>query len=244
ALTGCTCIILINSGMPLIVCLLAALMIGVLVGAINGFFVAIAKLPPFIVTLATQTICRGTAYLYTNGVSTPVSEPVFDFIGNGYAGPVPFPIILTVIVLAVVSLILNRTRFGRNIYALGGNRECARFSGIKIVRTELSVYVLCSLLTAVSGLILASRMGSAQPMSGDGYELDAIASAVLGGTSFNGGIGRVGGSLIGALVMGVLANGLNIIRVSYYWQLVIKGIIIVAAVYIDSLKIKRSSRSV
>ncbi|MGI6152746.1 MAG: ABC transporter permease [Christensenellaceae bacterium] len=236
ALCGCTAVAVINGGLGLPMGILAALGIGALIGFANGFIIAKVKMPPFIVTLAMMQIARGFAYIYTDGKPTPISHEGFDAIGNGSIGVIPIPIILMIGALIITSLILNRTRFGRNIYAIGGNRECAHFSGVNVPATEVWVYVTNGLLTAVSGLILTSRMGSGQPMVGEGAEMDAIAAAVLGGASFSGGIGRIGGTIIGALVLGVLSNGLNLLQVGYYWQQVIKGAIILVAVYVDLIK--------
>ena len=251
ALSGCTIVGLINMGYGFGLALLAGLLLGAFVGAINGTVIAIAKLPSFIVTLGMMNIARGVAYLYSDGEATPLLNKVypeasnlFNKSGNGYLLGVPIPILIMIIAFIFLVLVLNKTRFGRNIYALGGNRECARFSGIKIVRTEIGVYTLNGLYTALAGLILMARMGSGQPMVGEGYELDAIAAVVLGGTSFTGGKGKIGGTLIGALVLGVFSNGLNLIQVSYYWQLVVKGLIIITAVYIDAIKNMKRSRPV
>lgn len=237
ALTGCTAVLVINAGGPVVVAVLAALGIGLLGGFLNGLIITKIGLPPFIVTLAMMSICRGAAYLYSDGKPSPFDNDTFSLIGTGYVFDViPIPVVIMVAILIVMSILLNKTRFGRNIYAMGGNRECARFSGIKIGNTEIAVYSISGVLAAVSGLILTTRLNSGQPMVGEGYEMDAIAAAVLGGTSFSGGIGYVGGTMIGALVLGVLSNGMNMLEISYYWQQVVKGIIILIAVYIDAMK--------
>jgi ribose transport system permease protein len=168
------------------------------------------------------------------------NNEMLSFIGNGYIGPIPVPVIIMIICLIITSFILNKTKFGRHVYAVGGNREAARFSGIRISKIEMIVYTISGLLAGLSGVILAARMSSAQPTSGSGFELDAIAAVVLGGTSFSGGVGKIGGVFIGALIIGILNNGLNLLHVSSYWQMIIKGLVIVSAVYVDSLKKKKT----
>ncbi|MGI6153220.1 MAG: ABC transporter permease [Christensenellaceae bacterium] len=237
ALCGCTAVVIISAGMPVFVGVLGAVLLGCLVGLANGLIISKSKLPPFIVTLGMMTIARGFAYIYSDGRPTPIKNEWFDQIGNAYVfNIIPTPVVIMVVVLIFMSVLLNKTRFGRNIYAIGGNTECALFSGIRVERTQIGVYMINGSLTAIAGLILTSRLGSGQPMVGEGYELDAIAAAILGGTSFSGGIGRIGGTIIGALILGVLSNGLNLLQVSYYWQLVAKGAIIIVAVYVDHIK--------
>jgi ribose transport system permease protein len=235
AASGCTTVILLVNGVPLGIGVAAGLGFGALVGLVNGFVISRAGLPPFIVTLAMLTIVRGIAYVYTDGRPTVYEDEAFSFIGNGYIGPVPFPVVIMVVWFSVISIILNRTKFGRNVYAIGGNREAARFSGIRISRVVTFVYVICGLSAGIAGIILASRMSSGQPTSGQGFELYAIAAVVLGGTSLAGGRGKASGTLIGALVIGVLNNGLNLIQVSFYYQLIVQGLVILAAVYLDAV---------
>lgn len=240
AVTGTITVGMLVNGYGLPISIITALLLGALLGFINGFVTAKAKIPSFIVTLAMMTIARGIAYVYSDGKPLRFDDsPVFNAIGKGYLGPIPIPIVIMVICLVVISILLNKTRFGRHIYAIGGNPEAAKFSGINITKLEIIVFTISGALAALSGIILAARLNSGQPIAGQGYELDAIAAVVLGGTSFAGGIGKVGGTIIGALIIGVLSNGLNLIHVSYYYQLIIKGIVIVAAVYIDSIKNKK-----
>ncbi len=168
----------------------------------------------------------------------------FYALGNGYIGVLPVPVIIMVICLLITSYVLNRTRFGRHVYAIGGNREAAKFSGIATKKVEVIVYSLSGLLAGLSGVILAARMSSAQPISGKGFELDAIAAVVLGGSSLAGGFGAIGGTIIGALVIGILNNGLNLIQVPFYWQEIIKGVVIILAVTVDMLRKNGKSLSV
>ncbi|NOU90820.1 ribose ABC transporter permease [Paenibacillus sp. LMG 31460] len=230
---------LLFMGVPIVPALIVGLLIGAVLGLINGFVITKGKIPPFIVTLSMMIMARGFAYVLTGGRPMSFNNEILSFIGNGYIGPIPVPIIIMVICLIITSFILNKTKFGRHVYAVGGNREAARFSGIQISKIEMIVYTISGLLAGLSGVILAARMSSAQPTSGSGFELDAIAAVVLGGTSFSGGIGKIGGVFIGALIIGVLNNGLNLMHVSSYWQMIIKGLVIVTAVYVDSLKKKK-----
>ncbi|MGI5849282.1 MAG: ABC transporter permease [Christensenellales bacterium] len=236
AVTGCLSVLMIVNGISIPIAFAAALVLGIIIGFINGFIIAKGQMPAFIVTLAMLTIARGSAYLMTGGKPTRISLPAFENIGNGYLGPIPIPVIITIICLILASLLLNRTIFGRNVYAIGGNREAAKFSGINIDKVEIAVYAISGFLASLAGVIVAARLSSAQPTAGEGQELDAIAAVVLGGTSFSGGYGKIGGTMIGALIIGFLSNGLNMIQVNFYWQLVVKGIVILAAVYFDTFK--------
>jgi len=230
---------LLFMGVPIVPALAGGILIGGVLGLINGFVITKGKIPPFIVTLSMMIMARGFSYVLTGGRPMSFNNEILSFIGNGYIGPIPVPVIIMVICLIITSFVLNKTKFGRHVYAVGGNREAARFSGIRISKIEMMVYTISGLLAGLSGVILAARMSSAQPTSGSGFELDAIAAVVLGGTSFSGGIGKIGGVFIGALIIGVLNNGLNLLHVSSYWQMIIKGLVIVTAVYVDSLKKKK-----
>ena len=237
ALTGTVAAGLITrNGVPIPAAVAIALCLGLAIGIFNGAVVAKTGIPPFIVTLAMMQIARGAAYVYTNGQPIRITENGFIGIGTGYLGSIPLPIIYMVLLFALTSVLLNRTRFGRHVYALGGNKDAAVFSGIKINRVIIVVYGMIGLLSAVSGVVLCSRMYSGQPTIGVGFELDAIAAVVLGGTSMSGGIGFLGGTMLGALVIGVLNNGLNLLNINSFWQLIVKGVVILLAVYIDSVK--------
>lgn len=236
AISGVSVVIMLNSGVPLPVALVVALLLGAIVGLLNGGIIALTGMPPFIVTLYLQGTIRGIAYVITDGRSVSCDNAVFNAIGNGYLFGIPIPIYIVAFVMIVISILLYYTRFGRRMYAVGGNITAAGFSGIHVKKIMVQVYVLSGVLSALAGIILASRMYSGQPASGQAYESDAIAAAVLGGTSFNGGIGTVGGTLIGALVIGFLTNGLNLLHISSYVQMIIKGLVIIGAVGIDILK--------
>ena len=229
---------------PVIVPILAALAIGVLCGAINGGLIAKFKIPPFIATLGMMTVARGFALIYSNRPVSGLTD-TYNFIGQGEILKVipiqpPLGIPIPVIILAVVAIgahiMLNSTRFGRHIYAVGGNEQAALISGLNVGRIKIGVYTVAGLLSGLAGLVLSSRIGSGQAGLAVGYELDAIASAVIGGTSLSGGIGTIWGTIIGALIIGVLNNGLDLLNVSAYWQTIVKGSIIVIAVIIDERK--------
>jgi len=221
--------------LPLIVPILVALGVGALTGFINGSIIARFKIPPFIATLGMMTVARGFALIYSE---RPVSglKDSYNFIGQGAFLGIPIPIIIFVGVAILMHVLLSNTRFGRHVYALGGNEQAARISGLNIGRIKILVYMLAGLLSGLAGLVLSSRIGSGQPGLGQSYELDAIAAAVIGGTSLSGGIGTIWGTIVGALIIGVLNNGMDLLNVSAYWQIILKGSIIVVAVIIDERK--------
>jgi ribose transport system permease protein len=231
------------SGLPVWLAVLIGLSCGTGIGLFNGFVISRTGIAPFIVTLATMQIARGMAYVYTGGNPVSCYVDSFNHIGGGHLGFVPLPVVYTAVAFLGMCFLLYRTRFGRYVYALGGNRNAAVYSGININRVQVMVYGLTGFLAAVSGVVLCSRMYSGQPTIGNGFELDAIAAVVLGGTSFSGGSGTLGGTLLGVFVIGVLNNGLNLLNINSFWQLVIKGVVILLAVYVDILKKRgRSSR--
>jgi ribose transport system permease protein len=214
----------------------AALLGGLVIGVLTGMIVAYLGLPPFIVTLGTYTAIRGAAYLVAGGTTVINSQINFAWIGNGYLGPVPWLVIIALLTIAVSAFILQGTVLGVHVYAVGGNPQAARLTGIPVSFVLIFVYGVSGLLSGLGGAMSASRLYSAQGQLGIGYELDAIAAVILGGTSFSGGIGNVFGTLVGALIIAVLNNGLTLLNVSFYWQLVIKGAVIVLAVTIDKLR--------
>ncbi|MGI6778829.1 MAG: ABC transporter permease [Acetivibrionales bacterium] len=228
------------NGFPVYSAIMMGVLSGLIIGFINGFILSKTTIPPFIVTLATMNIARGAAYVYTGGQPIRVMSDHFNFIGAGYIGQLPVPIIYLVILLLVCFVIMYKTKLGRYIYAVGGNRQAAQFSGIKVNRVIFFAYIFAGFLASVSGIVLASRMFSGQPTAGQGAEMDAIAAVVLGGTSMSGGVGKIGGTVIGGLVIGVLNNGLNLLRVSSFWQYIVKGLVILIAVYTDYLKKKKT----
>jgi inositol transport system permease protein len=222
---------------PLFVAILAACGAGALVGLINGSLVAKTRIPPFIATLGTLTAIRGAALLYTGG--RPISDLTdgYNFIGQGDLFGVPVPILLLVLMALVTHVLYSQTKFGKYVYAIGGNEQAARVSGINVGKYKMLMYVYAGFLAGLAGLVVSARIGSGQPGLGQGYELDAIAAAVIGGASLSaGGIGTVAGTVVGALIIGVLNNILDLTNVSAYWQQIIKGCIIVGAVILDQLK--------
>lgn len=229
--------LMVNNNIPMVVAIIISLILGAILGMTNGVLVATFKVPAFIVTLATMNIAKGIAYIYTGGQSTRITDEGFALLGNGYLfGIIPLPVVYMLILVIGFVLLLSKTKFGTYIYAVGGNRESARLSGIPIKKIEILVFTITGLLAAFAGIILAARMYSGQPAAGSGYEMDAIAACVLGGVSMSGGIGRISGTFFGAIVIGIISNGLNLMGVSSFWQLVVKGVIILAAIILDSRK--------
>lgn len=223
--------------LPVIVPIVVGLLVGALCGLINGSIIAKFRIPPFIATLGMMTVARGFALIYSN---KPLSQltPEYNFIGQGAILGIPFPVIILLLVAVLAHIMLNNVPFGRYIYALGGNEQAARISGVNIDRVKIGVYTIAGLLSGLAGLVVSSRVGSGQPGQGVGIELDAIAAAVIGGTSLSGGIGTIWGTIVGALIIGVLDNGLILLNVDQYWITIVKGTIIVVAVIIDQRKNK------
>jgi ribose transport system permease protein len=219
-----------------------ALFAGLVLGLINGVLVAYVGLSPFIVTLGSYTTVRGLAYLFANGTSIINNDLGFAWIGNDYFGPLPWLVWIAIAVVGIAWFILRRTVLGVRVYAVGGNEQAARLTGIKVGGILLFVYAFSGLLAGLAGVMSASRLYSANGTLGTGYELDAIAAVVLGGTSLTGGVGSVLGTLIGALIIAVLNNGLTILNVSFFWQLVIKGVVIIVAVTVDRLRTRGARR--
>lgn len=216
---------------PLAVPVLLGVLVGAACGAVNGLFVAKGRVPPFIVTLGMMTVARGLALVLSGGrpVSN-LSEP-FKAIGSGAV-----PIVIFLVTAAVSWVFLANLRLGRHLYAVGGNENAARASGINVAAVKLFAYTVCGALAGVAGVVLAARITTGQPNAGVGYELDAIAAVVIGGTSLSGGVGGVGGTVLGALLMGIINNGLDLLNVSAYYQAIVKGMIIVGAVWLDQRK--------
>lgn len=206
-------------------------------GTFNGLFAARTKLPPFIITLATMQVARGAALRFNKGQPMPIpdSEQAFIQFGNGKLfHEIPIPVLVMLAVFLVTAIMLHRTRFGQHLFAIGGNREAARLSGIRIGRAEVIVYILAAVLTGIAGLIHTSQLYSAEPASGIGFELNAIAAVVVGGTSFTGGVGTIPGTFLGAIIIGILDKGLNQAGVHFSLQYVVKGLVILGAVYVDT----------
>ncbi|MFZ1412347.1 MAG: ABC transporter permease [Micropruina sp.] len=226
--------------LPVILAIAAGLAVGAAAGFVNGFLVAGFKIAPFIATLGMMTAARGVALIYTNGRPVSKLEEGFNWLGQGDIIGVPVPIILFLVVAIGVHVLLNYTKFGRYVYAIGGNEQAARVSGINIARVKVGIYTLCGLLSGLAGMLLAGRIGSGNPQLGTGIELDAITAAVIGGTSFAGGVGTIWGTIVGALIIGIINNGLDLLDVSPFMQQVVKGAIIVIAIIIDERKNKHA----
>lgn len=238
ALCGAFAASLIALEVPVLVAVPTALLAGAVLGGISGIIIAKGKVQAFIATLVTMTLLRGVTMVYTDGrpISTGFTDTAdaFAWFGTGYALGIPVPVWMMVVVFAAAWYLLNHTRFGRYIYAMGGNESAARLSGINVDRVKIGVYAICGLLSALAGIIVTSRLSSAQPTAGMGYELDAIAAVVLGGTSLMGGKGRIMGTLIGALIIGFLNNALNLLDVTSYYQMIAKAAVILLAVLVDN----------
>ncbi|HHF2867243.1 TPA: ribose ABC transporter permease [Vibrio alginolyticus] len=238
ALCGAFAASMIALEVPVLVAVPTALVAGAALGAISGIIIAKGKVQAFIATLVTMTLLRGVTMVYTEGqpISTGFTDTAdaFAWFGTGYALGIPVPVWLMVVVFAAAWYLLNHTRFGRYVYALGGNESATRLSGINVDRVKIGVYAICGMLAALAGIIVTSRLSSAQPTAGMGYELDAIAAVVLGGTSLMGGKGRIMGTLIGALIIGFLNNALNLLDVSSYYQMIAKAVVILLAVLVDN----------
>ncbi|QIK70670.1 ABC transporter permease [Erysipelothrix sp. HDW6C] len=235
ALSGVVMGMLINNGMNLVLALIITIvLLGVAVGFFNGYISAKFKLPTFIVTVASMQIIRGIGFALTDAKPIQIKNEALLAIGNQrFLGIIPYPILIMIAIAIIAHIILSKTKYGRQLKMMGGNREAAKYSGIKINKLQISVFVVSAMTAAVSGILMASRLYSAQPNVAQSYELDAIASAVLGGTSLNGGQGTILGTLIGALIIGVVNNGMNLIGLEYFYQQIVKGAIIVIAVLID-----------
>ncbi|MDB5765238.1 MAG: hypothetical protein JWQ61_52 [Collimonas fungivorans] len=233
ALSGTLTAGLMVAGLPAPLAILLGLAAGLACGIANGFFVAYSKMPPIIVTLATMGIARGLALIYTGGYPIDGLPDWFEIFGRGHVLGLQMPIVVMLLVFAMAYVLLDRTAIGRYIYAIGGNEQATRLSGIRVSRYKLLVYAISGFTASIAGLVLTSRLMSGQPNAGISFELDAIAAVVMGGTSIAGGRGSIIGTLIGALMLGVLNNGLNMMGVSPYLQNVVKGAIILLAIYIS-----------
>ena len=238
AFSGAVSALIISTGGSVIFAILAAIAIGAVAGLMNGVFISRFKLQPMIVTLATMSIFRGATLVLTNGKSISLGKlagsNMFKAIGQGSLGFLPVPVLLLIATYAVVYYILNMTSFGRHVYAIGGNEEAARLSGINVAHTKTLAHLMSGLLAGVAGILVTARVASATPTAGDGYEMDAIAAAVIGGISLRGGEGQVLFTIVGAVIIGMLNNILNLMNVSSYYQTIIKGVVILIAVLLDA----------
>lgn len=241
ALSGCIAAGWVSRyNLPIFAAILVGILVGLIIGMFNGLVISKTTIPAFIVTLATMNIAKGLAYVYTGGSPVRVVTKEWQFLGAGYIGPVPTPVVILGVILIITALIMNKTKIGRHIYAVGGNAQAAQFSGINVNKVKFFVHAFSGIMAGVAGVVLASRMYSGQPTAGEGAEMDAIAAVVVGGTSMAGGSGKIGGTIIGGLIIGVLNNGLNLLNVNSFWQYVVKGSVILLAVYLDYLKNKKA----
>ena len=233
AFSGVVLASVLQAGVPLPIAILVGLGVGLFCGMINGLLITLGRIPPFISTLGMMSVARGAALLYTKGRPVSGFSENFRYLATGEIFHIPVPVIIMGVVYIIAHFVLNRTKLGRYAYAIGGNEEAAILSGINVKLYKTMVYALCGMLSGLAALILTARLNSAQPIAGNMYELDAIAATVIGGTSLMGGEGTVLGTLIGALIMGVLRNGLNLLGVSSFIQQIVIGSVIIIAVLLD-----------
>lgn len=231
------------AGIPFVICALAGLASGLIAGTISGAVIANTTLPPFIVTYSMQSVLRGVVYVVTGAATIRLTDNTFLEFGSGSIGILPLPVLYMIVIVFITWLILNRSKLGRHMYAVGGNAKAAQFAGINIKRTRMFIYMASGTLAALAGLVLTSRNTSMQPTLGTGMEMDAIAAVVLGGTSMGGGIGAIGGTVLGALIIGLINNGLNLSGLDSFWQYIAKGVVILLAVYLDYIKNLRITKN-
>lgn len=238
AISGCLSAGFITfNNMNSVAAILLAILIGTIVGGLNGIMISRTKIPPFIVTLATMNIGRGAIRVYTHSKTILVDDALYSFLGEGrLLGELPIQFIFIVFAIVFCGLILNRTKFGRNIYAVGDNRQAAEYTGINVKRVIFYVFVISGFMASLAGILTCTRTYSGQPNVGTGAEMDAISAVVLGGTSMTGGVGTVGGTVIGCLVIGIMNNGMNLMGIDSSWQYVVKGVVVLLAVFIDYVK--------
>jgi ribose transport system permease protein len=243
ALTGTVAVLATNAGLPVWLGMMVGLLVGVITGLLNGLMITRLRLPPFIATLGMMMVARGVALTITNAYASPAADPTFGNLGNEAifaAGPkfpgIPYPVLIMIAVAIIFQFILTKTRLGRYTFAVGSNEEAARLSGINVSQVKVVNYIISGLLAALVGIILASRMVTAQPNSASGYELNAIASAVIGGVSLMGGVGSVVGTVIGSFIIGILTVGLTMAGANYFMQQIVIGLVVIGAVTIDQLK--------
>ncbi|MFZ3570434.1 substrate-binding domain-containing protein [Streptomyces sp. BH097] len=230
-----------NEGVPVVIAVLLAVITGIACGFVNGLLISYGKLPPFIATLAMLSVGRGLSLVISQGSPIPFPDSVSK-LGDTLGGWLPVPVIVMIVMGLITAVVLGRTFIGRSMYAIGGNEEAARLSGLRVKRQKLVIYGLSGLFAAVAGIVLASRLASAQPQAANGYELDAIAAVVIGGASLAGGTGKASGTFIGALILAVLRNGLNLLSVSAFWQQVVIGVVIALAVLLDTARRKAGAQ--
>lgn len=233
ALGCCVCAKILNSTGSSLLAIAVVLLIGLAVGAFNGFVVSKTGIAPFIVTLSTVSIIRGITLVMTNASPMPISNAAFKFIGQGTLLGIPFPIYITLILAIITAFVMNKTVFGRYVYAIGGNERSAVVAGIQVKKVKISVYMVSGFLAAFTAIIYTSRLSSGVPSLGNGFEMDAITAAVIGGASLAGGQGHIWGTMIGAVIIGILNNALNLLNINSYFQDIVKGIVVLLAVLFD-----------
>lgn len=231
-----------KSGMPIALSVIIGLLVGVLGGLMNAFIITKLSIPPLITTLGSMYMARGLVLVITKGTPIYPLPKAFSDFGSGSIFNIPYVVIIALVLSFIANWVLNHTVYGRKVYAIGGNEDTARFSGINIGRMKVSVYIIVTTLAALTGILMAARLGSAQVSIGDGIEMQVITAAIIGGTSMTGGSGKILGTVLGALFMTVLSNGMTLMGVSIYWQTFVMGFIIVLAVGIDQLK-KKSKKA-
>ncbi|MET7382278.1 substrate-binding domain-containing protein [Streptomyces sp. NPDC005526] len=232
-----------SAGVPVVLAVVLAVATGIVCGLVNGFLIAYGKLPPFIATLAMLSVGRGLSLVISQGSPIALPDSV-SHLGDTLGGWLPVPVLVMVVMGLLTAFVLGRTYIGRSMYAIGGNEEAARLSGLKVKKQKLAIYALSGLFAAAAGIVLAARLSSAQPQAAQGYELDAIAAVVIGGASLAGGTGKASGTLVGALILAVLRNGLNLLSVSAFWQQVVIGVVIALAVLLDTVRRKAGATPV
>ena len=233
ALGCCVCAKILNSTGSSLLAIAVVLLIGLAVGAFNGFVVSKTGIAPFIVMLSTVSIIRGITLVMTNASPMPISNAAFKFIGQGTLLGIPFPIYITLILAIITAFVMNKTVFGRYVYAIGGNERSAVVAGIQVKKVKISVYMVSGFLAAFTAIIYTSRLSSGVPSLGDGFEMDAITAAVIGGASLAGGQGHIWGTMIGAVIIGILNNALNLLNINSYFQDIVKGVVVLLAVLFD-----------
>ena len=225
-----------QSNMPIVAIFFVAAAVGAIFGVLNGLAIAIFKIPSFIVTLAMMQIARGVAYIISNGFPVGNFDKSYLVIGQGFFLGLPIPVYIMIIVVFLMWIVMSKTKFGRHVYFVGGNEESSRLCGINVFAIRVISHTLCSILAGIAAIVLTFRVASAMPGAGEGYEMDAIAASVIGGCSLNGGVSNMWGTLIGALILGIISNGMNLLGITTYPQMIIKGVIIFAAVLLDTRK--------
>ncbi len=242
ASAGCIFITAIGAGIPFAAAFFISVLFGCTTGACCAGILNVTNLPPFIVTLAMQKIIRGIGYIVTNGKPVQIIDSRLKVLGSGYILGIPNPVWISILITILLVILVNQTKFGRHVYAVGGNEDAARFAGVSIHSVRLRAYMISGCCAVIAGIILAARMYSGQPELATGYESDAIAASVLGGVRFTGGNGSIGGVVLGALLLGIVNNGMNLLNIPSYIQTMVQGCIILGAITIDSLKRDKKER--